>query len=188
MKSLLMTALLVAGVAHVEPLDFKGFKLGATGDELRQRFASLNCARVPAQFMRLGDERCTERGCQGAACQASTAALDTYLGMPAVNVGFSLIAGHVEAVDFEISANTYEAIRDALRAIHGAGVERTRDLQTSGGARVTSRTWEASVDGGTVTVAERATRTDTGGVRLQTATMVAWMAAAGGTRVNLGDR
>lgn len=186
MRTAVLAALLIAGNAHAQ-LGFKGVALGADRQQLLEQFASLQCAKPPAQFARLGEEVCRERPCTGTACEASQKALSTYGGQPLVDLNFGVVGGRVEQFGASIASTSYEGVRDALRAAHGAGNETTRAMQTLGGAGIDSRVWDVVVPGGTITLFERAGRLDNGRVDARSPAFTQWVQRGGDARKTSRD-
>jgi len=186
MKALVAIAVLSAASAHAQ-LAFKGLPLGVDRQQLTQQFPSLRCQQVPPQFSRLGEQRCTSAPCNSDACRASEKALGSYGGMPAWDTGFSVVGGRVAAFDLVVNATSYEAVREALREVHGAGEEQVVAMQTAGGAKVNARLWTVKTADGKISLYERAVNYDTGRVQAETTAFTRWLEAAPASRKNARD-
>lgn len=175
MKRILLASVLLVSSAYGQTLSYKGLALGAPRADVLEKFPSMQCAKPPPQFRRLGDEHCTDRlDCAPGACTESLRELGSYAGVPALDVTFSLVAGRLEGVTTSLNDTSYEAVRDALRAALGPGREDTHAMQTLGGARLAPRVWEFESADGSVTLFERAGRVNTGVLRLQSKAFDRW--------------
>jgi hypothetical protein len=167
----------IAFPSLAQQIEFKGVPLGAAKSELLQRFPSLECRPLAASLSSLGEEHCTERlTCSEPACAESRKALSTYAGMPAWDVSFGIVAGRVERFAIVFPARNYVQVRDAAKAIYGAGQESARTMQTRAGAALESRVWSADADG-TMLVSEHGTRIDEGGAGAESSTFRQWRAS-----------
>jgi len=187
MKALVVVASLIAGSAHAEPLAFKGLPMGADQQQLTQQFPSLRCEKVPPQFSRLGEQRCTGAPCSGDACRASEKALASYGGMPAWDTGFAVVDGRVAAFDLAINSSSYEAVRDALRDAHGVGAESEVAMQLRTGAKFTSRLWTVKTAAGKISLHERAVKYDEGRLQAESSAFTRWLETAAKSKKNSGD-
>lgn len=193
MRKAIVTTLLAAaglaaaGAACAQEFAVKGLLLGAARAALNTHFGPIECVRPPAQFTRLGDEVCTPRPCAGSDCTAGQQLLVSYANQPIWRAGFGMVNGRFEQFKATMSASSYEAVRNALRDVYGAGSESTETRQTLGGARLASRVWQVEGQGWQATIVERGAAADEGAVDIRSSTFSRWVAAGGTAQKKAGD-
>jgi hypothetical protein len=191
-RSIAACALLATlpAVAASQALQFKGLAMGASKEELMQRFPGLTCSKVPPQFAVIGEETCrADRACSDAACHESKKAFDTYGGAPAWDIAFSLAQSKVVGFSATIHPGSYESVREALKEIYGPGREEVNVMVRSNGTKFDSRQWNSAAQAPNIVVLEHAGRVNEARVQATTEALVEWRQAAkrGDPKKNKGD-
>lgn len=166
--------LAVAAPALAQPVEVKGFQLGAPKAELLSRFPWLACRPVPASAWMIGEEYCSvDHTClQRGTC--SRGDFETYGGVNVWGHSFGIVNGRVEQFTLTVKADDYEKLRNALVEAHGKGQETSTTKQTRAGAAFDSRSWKATKPGGLIIVVEHGNRIDEGSVFGESQAFIAW--------------
>lgn len=173
MKLLAIVAItLTSTVCWAQGLAYKGVPLGATKEELIEKFPALECSKVPASSAVLGEEKCSAK--VGAPFD-QTRPLYTYAEQPVQSTWFGVINGRVEQFAMTMDPDRYEAVKGAVIEAYGPGKETSTQRQTMGGATFRSRTYTVQRQGGELAVMEHAGRIDQGGIDARTSAFTTYV-------------
>jgi len=159
-----------AAVQAQQPFSFKGVPLGASEQQLRERFSAFECDDDADRLLRdrlciASSQSCAGRGAREPMCQTHLQELLTYGGAEASLVTVGFYAGKLSRVDLTINVSDYTRVVAAITEAYGkATTTRTETIQNRMGARFENSIFEWKRAGSTIRTVQRTSIVDKGSV------------------------